>query len=187
VLDRRTKLVILVVAVAVVAGAVWYSAHRSRGVLDIKSLRARAEKGQAQAQYVLGGAYYMGTFGVRQDMSEAFKWYTKAAGQGLDLAQCALGGMYQDGVSVSEDDKAAAAWYAKAAEQGLVAAQYSLGLMYARGEGVAEDNVEAYKWLMLAARGNNRDIREADVVRRKLSPEQVAEAEKRAREFKPAK
>ena len=39
----------------------------------------------------------------------------------------------------------------KAADQGTYAAQYELGEMYFRGKGAPQDTMEAYKWVSLAA------------------------------------
>ena len=59
----------------------------------------------------------------------------KAAEQGSDIAQCALGKMYASGEGVPQDYDQAAAWFQKAAEQGNAQAQTLLGSMYASGEG----------------------------------------------------
>ena len=71
-------------------------------------------------------------------------------------------------------------------EQNYAAAQSNLGFCYAHGPGVAEDSVEAYKWLLLAAREGDEDpkknITELDS---KLTPEQNAQGQKRARDFMP--
>jgi TPR repeat protein len=73
--------------------------------------------------------------GVTQDYKESVKWYTKAAEQGNDSAQCNLGVMYNNGEGVPQDYKEAVKWYTKAAEQGYAQAQYNLGLMYYNGQG----------------------------------------------------
>src|SRR5439155_17160824 len=72
-------------------------------------------------------------------------------------------------------------------EQNFAAAQYNLGICYERGDGVAEDWVEAYKWLLLAARQGVEAPKEHMTVleSKLLTPEQVAQGQKRAREFKP--
>lgn len=46
---------------------------------------AMAEKGDTRAQYFLGEMHEQG-LGTKQDVDEAFKWYTKAAEQGDTLA-----------------------------------------------------------------------------------------------------
>ena len=59
----------------------------------VEALKARAEKGDADAQYSLGWAYKNGE-GVQQDYAEAVKWFRKAAEQGNALAQNNLGFSY---------------------------------------------------------------------------------------------
>ena len=51
---------------------------------------------------------------------------------------------------------------------------------------MAEDLVEAYKWLLLAARQGDEGAKQImRVLESKLTPEQVAQGQKRANEFKP--
>jgi TPR repeat protein len=58
--------------------------------------------------------------------------------------------------------------------------------MIVRGDGVAEDLVEAYKWLLLAARQGDQDAKKIMTeLENALRPEQIAQGQKRAREFKP--
>lgn len=78
-------------------------------------------------------------------------------------------------------------WYRKAAEQNDADAQYNLAICYARGDGVAEDWAEAYKWLSLAARQGYEDAKTymTALESKLLTPEQIAQGQKRAREFKP--
>ena len=54
-------------------------------------LRAKAEKGDAQAQFELGLASSLGKFGVATDYVEAVKWYRRAAEQDHAKAQYNLG------------------------------------------------------------------------------------------------
>jgi len=64
--------------------------------------------------------------------------------------------------------------------------QAELGLRYDKGEGVAKDWVEAYRWLLLAARQGDEDAKKnLTALESKLTPEQIADGQKRAREFKP--
>src|SRR3989344_4931560 len=81
-----------------------------------------AEKGNANAQYNLGGMYANGR-GVARDDAEAVKWYRKAAEHGYAQGQNNLGAMYANGRGVARDDAEAVKWYRKAAEQGLALAQ----------------------------------------------------------------
>jgi hypothetical protein len=146
---------------------------------------AAAKQGDAPAQFTLGLMYDSGD-GVPQDHSEAAKWYRLAAEQGHDTAQYALGLMYATGEGVSQDYSEAAKWYHLAAEQGIDYAQNSLGTMYARGDGVQRDFVQAYKWLTLSAsQGNTGSIDDRDIWTYGITPDQIAEAERLAREWKP--
>jgi TPR repeat protein len=75
----------------------------------LRDTRARAERGDAAAQYKLGLMYGEGE-GVARDDAQAVAWYRKAAGQGYALAQAELGVMYKDGRGVAQDDTQAVAW-----------------------------------------------------------------------------
>ncbi len=124
--------------------------------------------------------------GVPQDYAEALKWYRKAAEQGDAKAQYDLGSMYGTGRGVTQDYAEAARWYRKAAEQGNAKAQYHLGSMYGTSRGVPQDYVQAYKWWNLAgAQGNKYAIKNRDHVAEKMTPAQIAEAQRLAREWKP--
>ncbi len=118
----------------------------------------------------------------------ALEHFSKAAEQGNAWAQHNLGVMYDNGQGVSQDYAQAAKWYRKAAEQGDVDAQASLGLMYALGQGTAQDLVQAHKWLNLIAIQGDADAEEArDLIATEMSPAQIKEAQKLAREWTPKK
>jgi hypothetical protein len=71
-------------------------------------------------------------------------------------------------------------------EQNDAEAQYNLQVCYIKGEGVSLDRVEAYKWLLLAARQGDEDAKRiVTPFEKDLRPEQSAQGQKRAREFKP--
>ncbi len=74
-----------------------------------KSLRERAERGDAVAQFLLGVRYDLGQ-GVVQDVAEAAHWYRKAAAQGYAPAQVALGLMYALGGGITQDYVEAHLW-----------------------------------------------------------------------------
>ena len=150
---------------------------------DIEQLRQEAEQGDAEAQFSLGWRYSVGS-GVPKDDQEAVKWYRKAANQGLAKAQLSLGLQYATGEGVLEDDWEAVKWYRRAAEQGYADAQLYLGIQYATGEGVMQDFVKAYAWLnVVSAQGIPKAVRERDQLSEKMTPDQVAEAQKLSREL----
>jgi uncharacterized protein len=153
-----------------------------------------AEQGFASAHYNLGLMYANGQ-GVAQDYAEAVKWYRKAAEQGFAVAQSKLGLMYYNGQGVEQDYAKAVKWFRKAAEQGNAEARLLLGAAYADGQGVAQDYVQALMWFDLAttsfAASQDRTLDQAvsirDQVAGKMTPAQIAEAQKLAAEWTPKK
>jgi uncharacterized protein len=137
-----------------------------------------AEQGYADAQYKLGVAYDFGR-GVPQNYAAAKSWFQKAAEQGNAAAQSDLGFMYVKGHGVPQDYAAAMTWFQKAAEQGNATAQFNLGNMYFRGRGVPQDYVLAQMWFILAAAVGESSAAQY------MTPAQIAEAQKLAREWKP--
>ena len=137
-----------------------------------------AQKGNPYAQYQLGVSYYYGV-GVSQNYNEAAKWYQLAAGQGDVHAQCDLGAMYVNGQGVPRSESEAVKWYRMAADQGYANAQAALGANYVLGQGVPKDYVEAYMWLNLsAAEGNTEASKLRDLISKKMTLDQIAEAQK---------
>jgi len=123
-------------------------------------------------------------YGVPQDKAEAAKWYRMAAEQGAADAQYNLGVMYDNGYGVPQDYAEAAKWFRMAAEQGVADAQFNLGVMYANGDGVPQDYVKAYMWLNLAAaRGKSEDKKSRDTVAGWMTPAEIQEAQRLAREW----
>ena len=151
----------------------------------MKEWRPLAEQGDASAQSNLGQMYRMG-HGVPQDYQEAVHWYRLAAEQGLLPAHSHRGFMYSKGKGVAQDYQEAIRWYRLAAEQGSALAQYNLGVMYNNGEGLPKDYVLAHMWANLAAaQGNENAIKARDFLEKRMTPAQLAEAQRLAREWKP--
>jgi TPR repeat protein len=71
-----------------------------------------------------------------------------------------------------------------AAQTGAPDALFELGMLYATGRDVAADLVTAHKWFNLAAaRGNTQALTHRVELAREMSSEQVAEAQRLAREW----
>jgi TPR repeat protein len=129
---------------------------------------------------------------VPQDYAEALRWLRLSAAQGLDHAQYNLGVMYAEGHGVPQNHAEALKLYRLAAAQGNSGAQFSLGKMYLEGRVVPQDFVLAHFWFnltvvnsqgvpeLLAAATHNREVAAT-----KMTPAQIAEAQKLAREWKP--
>ncbi len=125
-----------------------------------RHLRSLAEQGDANAQDHLGAVYDTGMM------------YDAATGEGLpqDYAQALF-------------------WYRRAAEQGDADAQYNLGWMYAKGHGVPKDYIVAHMWFSIAASSEasfvrNLSVRFRDQFASKMTPDQIAEAQRLAREWR---
>jgi len=155
----------------------------------VRWYRKAAKQGNANAEYALGYMYHQGQ-GVKQDDAEAVRWFRQAAEQGNAQAQCNLGDSYAQGHGVPQDYAEAVRWYRAAAEQGYPMGQYGIGFMYYHGRGVPQDYIQAHMWTSLAASGASGDakqyfVRAANHIAGEMTPEQIIEAERLAREWKP--
>ena len=84
---------------------------------SFNEVKLTAIDGNADAQFELAGLYAGGE-GVKQNLTEAVKWYRKAAEQGHDGAQYKLGLSYQNGKGVPQSDTEAYIWLNISAENG---------------------------------------------------------------------
>ncbi len=140
------------------------------------------------AAYQRGDAAYQ-----RGDYATAIRELRPLAEQGVADAQTTLGFMYDKGQGVPRDHAKAVKWYHKAAEQGNAGAQYNLGVMYGKGQGVPQDYAQAHMWYNLAAsrfppgEGHDKAVKNRDILAEKMTPAQISEAQKLAREWKPKK
>jgi uncharacterized protein len=136
---------------------------KRRGIA-VETINLAADRGQADAQFNLGGLYIKGE-GVPQteiwkpllDDPQKAAWFRKAAEQGNADAQFSLGFLYDNGWGVPQDYAQAAFWYRKATEQGNASAQYLLGCLYDNGRGVPQDYPQAAAWYRKAAEQGNAD------------------------------
>jgi len=121
----------------------------------------------------------------RGDYVTAYNELKPLAVQGNAEAQRLLGWMLDFGEGVPQDYAEAMKWYRKAADQGDANALFHIGVMYADGKGVPKDLVQAHLWFNLAgARGlaAARGFREQAA--EKMTPAQIAEAQRLAREWR---
>jgi TPR repeat protein len=125
--------------------------------------------------------------GVRKNLRQAVECYRKAAEQGHIGAHTNLGLMYANGLGVPLDFAVAAKWYRTAADLGEPTAQDNLGELYAVGLGVPKDFVQAYMWNDLAAAGGQaRATERRELLAAKMTSNEIADAQQRAREWDPA-
>lgn len=170
------------IAAETVADGTGYVAERTYPAA-VRLWAPKAAQEDPSAQYNLGIQYYGGD-GVRQDDTQAAKWFRKAAAQGYAPAQYSLGLMHLDGLGVRRDHSEAARLFRAAAEQGNPGAQYRLAMLYFQGQGISADYVAAYKWLTLVAeRGNELASEKRQTVASRMAPDEIAVARRLAEEW----
>lgn len=167
-------------------GANAYNAKKY--ALALKEVTPLAKSGHADAQHLLGLMYYMGR-GVARDYKTALLWHRKAAEQGKADAQYVVGAMYYTGNAVASDHKQAVYWFRRAAEKGHAEAQHALGLMYRyHAAGLPQDKVLAYMlWNLAAASGNANATEQRAEIAKRMTQEQIDEAQAMSRAWKPGK
>lgn len=142
---------------------------------DLKLVIDNAQKGNANAQYILAEHYRIGIY-LEKDLEEAFNWYIKAAEQGNKEAQLQLITSYEYGSGVKRDLKEAYKWHAAYHKNEVESFEqfakntfekhlknikenrnrdrnyYGLALLYENGEGIEKNMNEAFKSYFEAAK-----------------------------------
>ena len=129
----------------------------------------------------------------RKDMAAAARIWKAWADKGNAEARTLLGAMYWSGEGVPRDHKEAARLYLLAANQGYARAQNDIGFMLGFEGSPPHDDIEAYKWIALAVKGytaKNQDRldqarKDLATLAARMTPAQIAEAERRAKAWKP--
>jgi tetratricopeptide (TPR) repeat protein len=156
-----------------------------------------AQNGDVRAQFSIGYTYYTGRRHV-----EAVKWFRKAAEQGHVIAQERLGFAYLNALGVPQDGVEAVKWFSKAAAfageiktycsfcASADMARLVLGHIYADGaRGVPQNYVLAHMWYNVATATNMskegavETAERRDNLAKRMTPAQIAEAQKLAREW----
>ncbi|MBL6927969.1 MAG: sel1 repeat family protein [Rhodospirillales bacterium] len=124
-------------------------------VAQFQAVKVKAVAGEHTAQFALARFFHQGV-GVKKDISQAVRWYEKAAEKSHVGAQFALGNLFESGEGLRQDFRKAAEWYDLAANIGKHAgAQFALAQLYYEGRGVPNDPSQALKWYRnSAARGH---------------------------------
>ena len=161
---------------------------------------AAAAKGDSDAAYHLGVEYMDGKPNVVQrDYDTARKYHMQAATAGDPRSMMDIGTMYEYGLGVPVDLVQAAQWYERSANYGYGPAQYNFATLLEMGDGGRKDEVEALKFYLLAAdqgvggvpydRTTKRVVRGGDgpidTLAKHLTKQQIDDASKRAKAFKP--
>ncbi len=146
---------------------------------------AAAERGEPRAQLLLGAAYYHG-IGVERDYQRAAAYLADAAVQGQPQAQFLLAECFSNGHGVTKNPIWAARWYGKAAAQGHRDAQFAYGVAHAAGLGLPPNTVAGHVWLSLAAAQDHAKAKKVGAaIAKKMTLEQIQEAESKATAFRP--
>jgi TPR repeat protein len=97
---------------------------------------------------------------------------------------------FQDGMDAyaRKDYKEAVRLFRLSAEQGYAVAQLAVGVSYSEGHGALQDYVLAHMWLNLSgSNGNKKAVEHRKVLEKIMTPSQIEEAQRLARNWKPKK
>lgn len=121
-------------------------------VRALQLYRQAAERGDAEAQFIVGGMLYQGQ-GTDPDRRNGFKWLLKAAEQGKSSPESLniIGGHYLRGRFVPQNYLEAKKWLGQAADQGSVSAQNDLAYLHYYGLGGERDYNKAMELYEKAA------------------------------------
>jgi len=152
----------------------------------VRFWRAGAEFGSTIAQGALAQALMSGD-GASRDPEEAVRWARLGAEKNNAAAQNVLALAYLKGEGgVARSVVEFLRWTRRAANQGNRPSMESLAVSYQLGTGVTQDFVQAHMWANLAAaRGSARALKLREELAAKMTPEQVAEAQKLASRWRP--
>ncbi len=113
-------------------------------------LRNAANAGDGAAAFEVAVRYAEGR-GVPVNLTEAARWYERAAGKGLVPAQFRYASMLEKGQGVTKDLNQARRLYLAAAGRGNAKAMHNLAVLYAEGIDGKPDYAAAAQWFRRAA------------------------------------
>ena len=131
---------------------------------EMAVLRAQADGGDATAMRWLGYSYRDGLRGLKQDDTQAFTWFKRAADlkDVTSIAMC--GNAYLQGQGVEKSFVRACSMFSVAAGMGSEQGCFVLGLANATGVGFDKDEQEATRWYRemqkCGTRNASEDMRE---------------------------
>jgi uncharacterized protein len=141
-----------------------------------------ADLGEKYAYETLGDFYREGIV-VRRNYKLAYRYYKKAALLGVTWAMYRSGLMAKKLAHLPVISSSAKRWFSMAADQGDRDAMFELGVVHAEGIGTLQNFVTAHMWLNITSSfGNVKARTYRDKIAKKMTPAQIAEAQKLARE-----
>ena len=156
---------------------------------SMKLYQQSAAGGNAYAMYSIGLIYFDGK-GVDRSYVNALKYYKMASDKGYPQAQLAMGKMTEQGQGGKKNLPEAIKYYTLAANQGITEAQNLLGVAYTTGDPaqkVNPDPAQAYAWFTIASKEDASANTRAQRMKGRLTPEQIAAADKIIASYKPKK
>jgi S1-C subfamily serine protease len=147
-----------------------------------------AAAGSVAAQAALAQSLLAGD-GTEKDAAAAVRLARPAAQKGNALAQAVLAQAYLRGEGgLPRSLPQFVHWSQMAANQGNRLSMEVLAVSFHTGTGVPQDYVRAHMWANLAAsRGSARAAKLRDELAAKMTPDQIAEAQKAARQWHPSR
>ncbi|MCD9149783.1 SEL1-like repeat protein [Pseudophaeobacter flagellatus] len=122
----------------------------------LADLRAKAQAGEAQAQYQLGDELQRGRLLV-QDHAAAVAWFLRASEQGHSGAQTRLGQIYLQGLGVAADPARALQFLEQAAESGAAEPLFYLASLLEQAAAPLADPARAARLYQQAAKLGHMD------------------------------
>ena len=131
--------------------------YASSNEKEIKRLKMRMNKGDAEAFSLLAGSYHRGNMGLPQDHQKCIELNLKAGELGCAKAYNNLGIYYARGIGVEIDQKKAKQCYELAAMGGYLDARHHLGCVEAHDG----NNDWAKRHFIIAARAGHKESLDA--------------------------
>lgn len=148
---KRLILLVIVFIGAIIA----YGQEKANEFRTLEELKTASNKGDVDAQNLLGYYYLTGTEGVSANHEMAFYLFMQSANQGNAIGEYYVGMCYLYGNGTKKDDQKAFEYIKKSAIQGNDDAQYWLGVAYEYGIGTSVDEKQAFKWYQKSAEQEN--------------------------------
>lgn len=140
------RLLLITVSAALLFSACGKQSATELPVEPFEVILARAQDGDADAQFQVGASYHDGQSGIPKNLATAKEWFEKSAAKGDERAEFNLGVMYYSGEGIPQNYAKAREWFEKAVAQKNARAQFNLGIMYYRGEGVEQNFPQAIEY-----------------------------------------
>ena len=147
--------------------------------LALKWYQGAANEGSELGAYLAGLIYSR-----KENYTEAFKFFQKAALKDLPQVFYIVASMHYEGVGTTENFSEAYKFFKKGANSGDPKCMFQLARMYFLGQGTVENYVRSYAWLLVAkAKNYEKAEKLISIGKDSMTKEQVAEAQKLAQEF----